>query len=185
MSSYSAGFKARMVQRMAGPEAISATALAREVGVSQNTLSRWLRKASVPRPTVPPMTKKKKPSRKSTSRKGGPRGRTAEEKLRIVIEASSLSDEDLGAFLRREGIHEAQLEAWRATVMEAATGALKAPHAKKGERTPEARKIKELEREINRKDKALAEVTALLALKKKIREIWGDEDDDTATRRGT
>jgi len=33
--------------------------------------------------------------------------------------------------------------------------------------------------------KALAEVTALLALKKKIAEIWGDGDDDTPTRSGT
>jgi transposase len=36
-----------------------------------------------------------------------------------------------------------------------------------------------------RKDRALAEVTALLALKKKVQELWGDEDDDTATRKGT
>ena len=135
-------------------------------------------------PTVPPMAKKKKSSQ-STSGKGSHRGRTAEDKLRIVLEASALSDEELGAFLRREGIHEAQLEEWRIKAMDAATGALKAPHAKKSERTPEARKIKELEREIHRKDKALAEVTALLALKKKIQEIWGDEDDDTGTRRGT
>ncbi len=40
MSTYTAGFKARMVQRMAGPESISATALAKEVGASQVTLSR-------------------------------------------------------------------------------------------------------------------------------------------------
>jgi transposase-like protein len=45
VSSYSDGFKARMIQRMAGPEGISATLLAKEVGVSQNSLSWWLRKA--------------------------------------------------------------------------------------------------------------------------------------------
>jgi hypothetical protein len=28
-------------------------------------------------------------------------------------------------------------------------------------------------------------VTALLALKKKVQELWGDEDDDTTTRNGT
>ena len=48
---YSDGFKARMVQRMAGPEAISASALSKEVGVQQPTLSRWLRQAR----TVPAM----------------------------------------------------------------------------------------------------------------------------------
>ncbi len=43
---YSNGFRARMVQRMARPDRISATMLAEKVGVSQNTLSRWLREAS-------------------------------------------------------------------------------------------------------------------------------------------
>ncbi len=108
MSTYTAGFKARMVQRMAGPESISATALATEVGVSQNTLSRWLRRASEAQPTVSPMTKKKRQSRS----KGSAR-RTAQDKLRLVLEASALSEEELGAFLRREGVHEAELEAWR------------------------------------------------------------------------
>jgi transposase-like protein len=165
---------------MAGREAISATALCKEVGVSQNTLSRWLREASAVTPTVASMSKKKPSSRKSSSR-----GRTAEEKLQIVLKAAALSDDELGAFLRREGLHEVQLEEWRAKAMEAATGALKAPHGKRSERTPEFLKIKELERELLRKDKALAEVTALLVLKKKIQELLGDEDDDTGTRRGT
>jgi transposase-like protein len=177
MSTYTAGFKTRMVQRMAGPESISATALAKEVGVSQNTLSRWLRRASEAEPTVTPMTKKKRPSRSTH--------RTAQEKLRLVLEASALSEEELGAFLRREGVHEAELQAWRAKAMEAAEGALKAPHGKRSENTAERRRIRDLERELTRKDKALAEVSALLILKKKVQEIWGDEDDATGTRSGT
>lgn len=168
-----------MVQRMVGREGISATALAKKVGVSQNTLSRWVREASVAGPTMASM--RNEPS----SRKASSRGRTAAEKFDIVLKAAALSDDELGAFLRREGIHEAQLEEWRAKATEAATGALKAPHAKRSERTPEFRRIKDLERELLRKDRALAEVTALLALKKKVRELWGDEDDDTATRKGT
>jgi len=180
MATYTVGFKTRMVQRLAGREGISATALAKEVGVSQNTLSRWLREASAAGPTVASMNKKKPSSRKASSR-----GRTAEQKLQIVLKASALSDEELGAFLRREGIHEAQLEEWRSKVMAGATGALKAPHGKRSERTPEIQKIRALERELLRKDKALAEVTALLVLKKKLEELLEDGDDDTATRKGT
>ena len=58
MTTYTTGFKGRMVQRMAGREAISANALAQEVGVSQNTLSRWLRHASEVTPTVAAMKKR-------------------------------------------------------------------------------------------------------------------------------
>ena len=45
-------------------------------------------------------------------------------------------------------------------------------------------RIKELERELRRKDKALAETAALLVLKKKVQAIWGDEDDDTEPKSG-
>jgi hypothetical protein len=44
------------------------------------------------------------------------------------------------------------------------------------------KRIKELERELNRKEKALAEAAALLVLKKKVQEIWGDEDDTMDSR---
>lgn len=176
MTTYTAGFKGRMVQRMAGQEAISATALAREVGVSQNTLSRWLREAADP-DTVAAM--KKRTAGKS------PHRRTAEEKLDVVMRAAALSDEDLGAFLRREGLHAAELEEWRRTAMEAATGALKAPHGKRSEQTPERRKIRELERELRRKNDALAEAGALLLLKKRFEEMSGDADGDSTTRKGT
>lgn len=50
---------------------------------------------------------------------------------------------------------------------------------------PEAKRIEELEREVRRKDRALAEVTALLALKKKVEMLWGDGDESTRTKSGT
>jgi len=166
---YSKGFKARMVRRLSGPERISALSLSNEVGVSQATLSRWLREAS----TVGAVGGEQR------KREGGaksPRRWTAEEKLRVLNEAAKLSDEELGAFLRKEGLHTAQLEEWHKVATEAL-----APPKKRTKKSPEAQRIKELEKELLRKDKALAEVTALLALKKKVQEIWGDEDDDTAT----
>jgi hypothetical protein len=43
----------------------------------------------------------------------------------------------------------------------------------------DARQIRQLERDLARKDKALAEAAALLVLQKKVQAIWGDEDDDT------
>ena len=169
---YSTGFKARMVQRMAGPESISASGLSHEVGISQPTLSRWLRAAR----SVKGMSK---PSKGEEDKRG--RGKwTPEERLRIVQEASRIPDKDLGAFLRREGLHQAQLEQWRAAV-----AALVGKKAKAEQPSAEAKRIRELERDLRRKEKALAEVIALLALKKKVQEIWGDEGDDTDTGSGT
>ena len=165
-----------MIQRMAGPEGISASALATEVGVHQPTLSRWLRQARTVSPMGASGDDKKRQEPKST------RQWNAEDKLRIVQEAAELSDEDLGAFLRREGLHMAQLEEWRALVM----AALSTPAKSKSRRSSaESKRIRALEKELNRKEKALAEVAALLALQKKVREIWGDEDDSTPTKSET
>jgi transposase-like protein len=117
---------------------------------------------------------------------GKRRSWTAEEKVRVVFEASRLSEEELGAFLRREGLHESQLEEWRTAVTEAATAAMRASGKGKSKKaSPEQKRLRQLEKELLRKDKALAEVAALLTLKKKVQEIWGDEDGDTPTRNGT
>lgn len=172
---YKPGFKARMVKRMAGPEGISATALAQEVGVPQSTLSRWLKAAG----TVSAMGG-------SQDEQGGkarrPQDWSAQEKLRVVAEALELSEGELGEFLRRKGLHTAQLEEWRA----AAEQALMIPaKTRRGKKSPEAKRVKALERELTRKDKALAEVTALLVLKKKLEAIWGDEDESTPTKNET
>ncbi len=166
MTSYSPAFKARVVQRLVGPRAISANQLAPSVGVSQETLSRWLREAH----SVEGMTQAKRRTKW-----------TGAGKLRVVIAAQSLDETALGAFLRREGLHAAQLTAWR-TAAETALGT-PAVRVKAGP-SVESQRIQVLERELRRKDHALAETAALLVLKKKVRAIWGDADDITAPMSG-
>ena len=158
---------------MLGTEGISAGALHHEIGIAQSTLSRWAREAR----KLSGMYNKNKPNDPKS-----PRQWTAEEKLNVVLEAASISDEELGAFLRSKGLHEAQLKEWLALAKEA----LAAPKKKSGRKaSSEGKKIKQLERELRRKEKALAEMAALITLQKKMKEIWGDGDDDTPTRSGT
>ena len=111
-----------------------------------------------------------------------PQDWTAEEKLQVVVEAAAEPETELGAFLRRQGLHEAQLQQWRQQVL-AALEQRTTRTSKKS--TPEARQLRELERELARKDKALAEAAALLILKKKAQAIWGDEDDTTGSKNGS
>ena len=165
MQPYSEAFKSRIVRRLVGPSAVSANAMAAEVGVAQATLSRWLLAARTVGDMTRPVTKRW----------------TGVEKLRIVREAHGLSDTALGALLRREGVHETQLSAWRA----AAEAALAEPTRGRATPSVEAKRIKELERELRRKDAALAETAALLVLKKKAEAWWGDADDTTTGRNGS
>jgi transposase len=111
-----------------------------------------------------------------------PQDWSPEEKLQVVIEAATVSEEDLGAFLRRQGLHEAQLKQWRQLVL---SGLKQQPMRSGKTTTADARRVRELERELTRKEKALAEAAALLILKKKAQMIWGDADDNTDKKSGS
>jgi len=166
---YPSSFRSKMIRRMTGPEAFSATALALETVVPQVTLSRWLRAAG----SVESMSD----SNHSVPRR--PQDWSAQEILAVITEAAALSDQDLGAFLRSKGLHETHLEQWRARIV----AGLEAPVRRAG-RSREAKRIRDLEKELRRKEKALAEAAALLVLQKKVRRIWEDGEDDTKPRSG-
>ncbi len=100
---------------------------------------------------------------------------TPEAKLKAISETLAMSEEELGVYLRREGLHSNELKEWREEVIKGLAPIAKKAAAKKDERDE---KIKILEREIRRKDKALAEASALLILQKKIDLIWGSKDED-------
>lgn len=168
------------------PGAPSAVQLGREVGVSHSALSQWLRDAqnrtrmkltndAVTVPTTPSTAVV------ATTTSTAPRKpRDPAEQLRLLIEAQGLSDEALGSFLRREGIHAAELETWRTTVLNALGERTPARSAK----TSDRRRIAELERELARKEKALAEAAALLVLKKKFQEYVEGADKPIFTPSG-
>jgi transposase len=158
---YSRTFRTRIVHKLMQPNAPTQGSVARETGVSQMTLSRWMQAAR----TMPAMADNNATKRRKW---------TAEEKLRIVNEASGLKDEALGGFLRREGVHETQLREWR----DAARAGLASLSGDR--KSPETQRVKQLEKELERKEKALAEVAALLVLRKKAQALWGDVDDDTS-----
>jgi transposase len=86
----------------------------------------------------------------------------------VLSEASKTSGADLPALLEREGLQRAELEQWRLALSNDLGGSVTV-----------TRQLRKVERELARKDKALAEAAALLILKKKVGHLWADEDDDT------
>jgi transposase-like protein len=169
VAEYTETLKARMVRRMLGPRATRQTDLARETGIPQPTLSRWLRETA----TFKAMKEHDKPDEAPPAPAARrPQDWSAEEKLAAVVETRGMPAQNLGEFLRRHGLHAEELEAWRTSAM----AAMAAPPRKGG---GESKRIRELEKEIRKKDKALAETAALLVLSKKVRALWGDAADDT------
>jgi transcriptional regulator with XRE-family HTH domain len=171
---YGESVKARMVRRMLGPDRVSGKELADETGISRQTLSRW-RRGAVSIKCMPT----EKPSRpetvavESTPGQKRPQDFSALERAQFVVEASRASEMELGELLRRNGLHREHLEQWREALEEALgkTGSKRS--------RGEVQRIRELEKELRRKEKALAEAAALLVLQKKVQALWGDGDDDT------
>jgi transposase len=161
-----------MVARLLGPRSMPVSRLAAESGIPEGTLYRWLKRAA----RMPEMASKHGRSGTTTSAEPtrserSDRPRTGAEKLAIVERGAGLEGDALGEFLRREGVHLAELEQWRKLAEQALQADPK--------RAPPSKEMRKLKAELARKDKALAEAAALLVLKKKVGEIWGDEDDDT------
>jgi len=173
---YSTKFREKMLAKLTGPGRRTATSLAKEVGVPQATLSRWLREAKVEGMT------------QGESKKGAGRGRTESrrkrwtpaEKIRVVREATAAGEAGLGALLRREGLHEADLERFREEVLDAAAKGFEAGRPRRG-LSPEQKQVRRLKKELKRKEKALAETAALLVLRKKAEAFFlsEEEGDDT------
>lgn len=170
---YSAAFKAKMVQKMLSGR--SAASLAREAGLNQPTLSKWLRDAGSLQ-----AVKRRAPDEAAKTEGRRPEDWSAEEKLEAVLEARRLSGSELGEFLRRRGLHEEQLRQWQEMADAAALESFRGRRSVG--KSADAKRLKEVERELRRKEKALAEAAALLVLRKKAEALWGDEDASTESK---
>ena len=157
MARYGQSFKDRAVARLLPPESASVEVVAREVGIGAGTLERWREEAQ--------------------SRPARGRAWTAAARLEAVITAAALDEAGESAWCREHGVYPAELDKWRFN----ATTALAEPEEARA--SPQAtrqdkKRIQELERDLLRKDRALAETAALLVLSKNLEAIFhkgGDE----------
>ncbi|MCU7879763.1 MAG: IS3 family transposase, partial [Candidatus Thiodiazotropha sp. (ex Lucinoma aequizonata)] len=76
-------------------------------------------------------------------------------------------------YCRERGLYAEQIVEWREACEQANDWDRNQNKRLKDIRKVDEKRIKELERELNRKEKALAESTALLVLRKKAQAIWG------------
>jgi hypothetical protein len=139
-------------------------ALANNVGLS--TLTRWMN--SYKQGDVP-----KDPERPTTSRE-----LTPVQKLHHISACHSLTDDALGAYCRQHGFYSHELNAWKSEFLKALTQPDVTKNQEKADLLVWKKKCADLERDVKRKDKALAEASALLIFKKKAHLIWGGSEDE-------
>ena len=143
--------------RLLPPESAALELVAREVGIGAGTLERWREDAQ--------------------SRPARGRAWTAGARLEAVITTAAMGEAGKSAWCREHGLYPSELDKWRASCTAALTApeeARTSPQATRQDR----KRIKELERDLLRKDRALAETAALLVLSKKVAVIFNKGEDE-------
>jgi transposase-like protein len=162
MTQYSEEFKAGIIAKMLPPNNIGVPELSRETGIPKDTLYCWRLKH---RRANGDGVAKQVRSGKSSSK----------EKFAVVMETASLNEVELSEYCRRKGLYPEQIRAWRRSCEQA--NASVGISVDRDKRREQAKEIKQLQSELRRKDKALAETAALLVLQKKVHTLLGEPED--------
>lgn len=155
MSHYSSERKIAILDKMLPPHNLTVREVAHREGVGEATLYNWRKQAKQEGRPVP------------GSRKPTPDDWSSQDKFAVVLETASLNAQELSEYCRAKGLYPEQVERWKQSCVEG-LGAPKPENDSKENR----KKILKLEKEVLRKDKALAEAAALLILQKKFQALW-------------
>ena len=153
MAQYSEGFRERAVQMMMAPAAKSVAPVSRETGASEQTLYNWRNRLRHEGKAVP-------------ADPSNPESWNGENKLAV-------NEEELAEYCRGKGLYVEQIVRWREAAIAGAETQRPLSAAERRELVQDRKKIRQLEKELRRKEKALAEAAALLLLQKKPRRSGG------------
>lgn len=165
MKHYSAQRKESALQKMMPPSNTAITQLSIEMGIGESTLYNW-RKQAVNKGHLVPGNGKNAEQWSSAN------------KFSVVLETASLNQAELAEYCRNKGLYAEQIVAWRSACMDANANVKEQEKAFTIESKKDKKQINQLEKELRRKDRALAETAALLVLRKKANAIWGGIEDE-------
>lgn len=165
-SKYTQEEKDGFLARLFPPESISLGELSRESGISKSTLATW---------------KQKDISCNNSEKYSKQRMPGVKDKFLIVMETYTLSEAELSRYCRRKGLYVEDVKKWQDLCLEANNGHDVEVVDVKGLRLKQledTKKIKELEKDLCLKEKALAETVSLLVLRKKLQAIFVEKEED-------
>lgn len=172
-SKFTQSFKIQAVEKaLMREEGESIEAIANALGVGFSTLQKWIRLSKDQDLELPlheqlqAMNKEKRPQDWSLK-----------ERLSMVISCDALSEEDVSKLCREQGLYSHQVQQWKADFTNNKTGDSSPKQQADVKTLKNENRI--LKKELNRKDKALAETAALLVLQKKVNAIWGNDEGNS------
>ena len=162
---YSTEIKDAVLVRMMPPNNESIKSISDELGISEQSLYKWRQKARIDGNATP--------GNGQASERWN-----SEDKFLVVLETYSMNLAELAEYCRKKGLYKEQIDAWRSVCLNANTGEFNQTKRLSQELKEEKRRTSEIEKDLRKKEKALAEAAALLLLRKKAYAIWGDQEDE-------
>ena len=158
---YSPQVREAALRKLCAPHGPSVSSVARELGIAPETLRKWRK-----------FGHQKLEDR--TMNQVREQDWSMEKRFEVVMETSSMSDEELGAYCRSRGLHVNTIALWR----EKCLNTIRNKDRNDSEKAILKRKLKETKKDLKRKEKALAEASARLILQKKAKELWGSTAEE-------
>ncbi|MDF7679728.1 transposase [Enterobacteriaceae bacterium ESL0689] len=151
--------KAAILAKLLPPYNMTVSTVAQMEGISEATLCNWRNQAKSEGKPVPG-------AEKTTDQW------SAEARFAVIVETATLSEAEVAEYCRKNGLYPEQIIQWKQAFLQAS-----APEDKAALKQSQ-KEIKQLKRELVRKEKALAEAAAILVLRKKLRDYYGETDGD-------
>jgi transposase-like protein len=155
--------KEAVLRKMLPPHNRSVVELAEEEGISAATLYLWRKQARAEGRLLP-------------DGDSAPEGWSSADKFAAVLETAALNEAEFAEYCRKRGLYPEQVKRWRLACEQANARDHEQGRRLKAARQEDQQRLRELERELKRKEKALAEAAALLVLRKKAAAIWGEDE---------
>lgn len=169
---FSQSFKKQAVKKaLMREDGVSVKTIANEMSVGYSTLQKWIVQTKNHELESSSDISTNENFMKHEKR---PEDWNSQEKLAVIIKCGALDDNGTSQLCREQGIYPHHIKQWTKDIVKSDASKTKTAPAT----SQMKRKIKELQKELNRKEKALAEVAALLVLQKKVNHLWNQDGED-------
>jgi transposase-like protein len=159
---YSTGFKEAILKKLS-QSAMSVRQFSIQEGINLSTLYSW--------------QKQFKTTGFSMSKERSTEQWSSKEKFSSVLETATLSDIEISEYCRTKGLYPEQIKAWKHVCMGANNIDMKQSKKITAQSKADKKQLRQLKKELKRKEKALAETAALLVLGKKFDAYYADKED--------
>ena len=162
---YSRERKEAVLKKMLPPNNVAIAELAKQEGISEATLYGWRKQARNAGQLMPDAD-------------DSPAGWSSRDKFAAVLSTATMSEAEIAEYCRQQGLYPHQVSQWRAACEQANDWDQATAKQLKETTRADRKKLKQLENELSRKEKALAEAAALLVLRKKLNAMLEEHGDD-------